>query len=304
MENWQEKLKTNMEDLKKYLEDNLPSKTIDSDKKIIELVPFFQLPFLDNKNRNTYNCYLTAFSKDLQKIIGRTYPCRQIMEIAYSYFHNKSSILESYNILSTYSVSVKNEFEDNGFLKINNCSILLKNIVVSIKTAVDSICVFLQLLENDNVDYHCYTDVASYCEMRNSIKKGRNPLLISKIEEIKKASWFKEICEIRNQVIHRGFTLESWLQSEYTSERVFFKMVQHRLCIPRHFDSDRNHIVFESFDNRCHFKKIDLNPIMKGFLELEFLEKELVEILIEQGLSKGVLYPKADKIDCARNMNF
>lgn len=41
---------------------------------------------------------------------------------------------------------------------------------------------------------------------------------------------------------------------------------------------------------------------MEGFLKLEQLEKELIEILISEGLSKGVTEFRAGSADCARNI--
>lgn len=299
---WQEEHKKRMEELERTLEENRLSKISDLDKEIIELVPFYRLPVLNNEKSNSYNIYLTAFATDLKNLIGNEYPSKQIGEIAFSYFQNKASILDAYSILASYSFYIKDEFKDNGILKINNCSILLKDIVVSIKTAVDSICVFLQLLENEDVSYHQYTDINKYCGTRNGIMKGKNQRLIDKVEEIKNANWFNEVSEIRNKVIHRGFTLESWLQREFEPGQEEIKMVQHRFCLPRHVDSEKNHSEFESYDSRCHFRKLNLNPIMEGFLKLEQFEKELIEILISEDLSKGVTEPRAGWADCARNI--
>ena len=300
---WQEEHKKRMEELEKTLEENSPLKISDSDKELIELVPFLRLPVLHNEKGNSYNIYLTAFATDLKNLIGNEYPSKQIGEIAFSYFQNKASILDAYSILASYSFYIKHEFKDNGLLKINKCSILLKDIIVSIKTAVDSICVFLQLLENENIPYDDYTDIRSFCNPKGKkTRKGKNHRLVNKMEQLKNATWFDEVCKIRNKVIHRGFTLESWIQREFEPGQEEIKMVQHRFCLPRHVDSEKNHPEFESYDSRCHFRKLNLNPIMEGFLKLEQFEKELIEILISEGLSKGVTESRAGSADCARNI--
>lgn len=295
--NWQEEHKKKMEEL----EANLPAKISDTDKELINLIPFKELPVLDHDKSSSYKCYLTAFSTDLQDLIGNEYPAKQIGEIAFSYLQNKSSILDAYNILETYSASVKDL--SDGYWKVKNCSILLKDIIISIKTAVDSICVFLQLLEKENITYTKYTDINSYCGEKNGIRKGINSSLIAKVREIKCKPWFIEVSEIRNKVIHRGYTLESDFQYFFKENEQGQNVIQQRFCLPRHTDSIKSHNEFESFDNRSHYRKIDLNPIIKGFLELEHFEKELIETLISETLSNGVTIVRFSSVDQFRNMN-
>jgi disulfide oxidoreductase YuzD len=233
-------------------------------------------------NFPVYTSPLIGLVCTISKLNGKNEFTKQLVSLSLSYFNHKNSVINSYANIFSISQKIKNESDHFALIHIG--SELINSFIVNIKASFDIICCILQILENKQaIEEHKYTDINKYTNQRfNSDLK-----LI--IKNIKDQSWFNELIDIRNKIIHRGYKTEFFIQRILNQNTYnYSEHTQIRLTLPKLFEN-LEHSGLNSFDLRCYYKKIEISKYIQEFMKLETCESQLADKLIELEMTFGII---------------